>query len=212
MDSDIILALKNVSVEIFVIAFIVFALTMVLKLPIKKFTSKFDDNKRKAINTIILLIPALLSIILSILYFGILKKDWFCIQAFESSISIFVLSLTIYAIFSRIITLIKGLKSGKISIDSKEAKETIATIQSNLSSLTNILQIDKSKLDETTRKITELLKLKSSIENSNTTQCLTSIEDITNEISSLQCQKIELENEINNTQSQINDCSTLLKK
>ncbi len=193
MENDILLALKNISIETLVIAFIVFSLTMLLKWPIKKFTSNFNENKRKAINTVIVFIPALLSLSFSILYYGLIKESWFCSSTFDTCISSYLLSLSIYAIFSRLVILIKGIASGKIKVNSKEASQTITEVKEEVSSLSNVLSSNNNKVNEIIKKIQELNDLKQSIEISNTTNSLIPINDINEEITKLEKYKLELE-------------------
>ena len=69
MDSELFLNISNLSWEVALIAFIVFGLTMLIKWPIKNATSKLDENKRKAVNTVIVFIPMVLSILLNGLYY-----------------------------------------------------------------------------------------------------------------------------------------------
>lgn len=69
--------LKDFSWEVLAISFIVFALTMIIKLPIKKATAKLAENKRKAINSVIILIPIILSFVTTTLFFGIVNDVWF---------------------------------------------------------------------------------------------------------------------------------------
>lgn len=198
MESEIILALKNMSLETFIIALIVFALTMILKLPIKKYTSRFNNDKRRAINTIIIFIPALLSLLLSILYFGIFKKTWFCLYAYETSLNTYFLSLTIYAIFSRLLTLFKGIKSGKVKINSAETKNTLKSIQNEMTSFTKFYETEPKDLNYIASKIQELKILKESILKSNTENSLVSINDINSKLTELEASKIILENENEN--------------
>lgn len=51
MESEILLRLKDISIEAVIISIIVFGLTMLIKWPIKKSTSKLEENRRKAVNT-----------------------------------------------------------------------------------------------------------------------------------------------------------------
>jgi len=197
MEKEFLLNLKSISLEIFVVAFIVFALTSILKLPIKKLTSKLEENRRKAINTIIVFIPMLLSGLLTTLYFGIMKHDWLSNLAFETSISVYVLSISIYAIMSKIILLIKGIKTGEIKTDSKSTQEVITSIKSDISSLTNILNIDKTQLENVKTKIEKLSSLKETVLDSEP------LKEITLQLNELLTQKNKLENKILITQNQI---------
>ncbi len=195
MESEIILALRSVSIEAIVIAGIVFALTMLIKWPIKRFTSKFNDNRRRAINTIIILIPAVLSFALAVLYLGIFKKNWLGDNTVEMGLSVYFLSLTIYAIFSRIVVIVKGLKNGK-SVQSSDIKENISAIKQDIS------QIEDSSergdmVNKILSKIQELTTLKSSIEESGTSNSLVSVEEIDRKILELEEEKRLIENEKN---------------
>ncbi len=75
MENEFLFALKDISLEAIIISILVFGLTMLIKWPIKKYTAKFEENKRKSINTVIIFIPLILAYILSALYFGISKNN-----------------------------------------------------------------------------------------------------------------------------------------
>ncbi len=205
MESEIISALKNLSVEIVVMALIIFAITFILKLPIKKFTSRFNENKRKALNTTILIIPALLSFCLSELFYGLFQNDWLSVLLFNTSLNVYILSLTIYAIFARVIILLKAVLSGKVKLNSTKTNETINLIKDDFQSLNRLLDDDNQKLSNIKCKIKELLTLKESIEKSNTKNSLIPLSDIVQNISNLKEEKTNLENEINQTNIQIDD-------
>ncbi len=195
MENEIILALKNISIETLIIAFIVFSLTMLLKWPIKRMTSKFNEEKRKAINTLIILIPALLSLVLSILYYGLINNSWFCKITFETCLSSYLLSLSIYAIFARIVILFKGVLNGKVKFGDKEQFETISEIKDEIVSTTKLLNSKNDKIKEIVEKIQELKNLKQSIEDSKTTNSLIPIKDIDETILKLEKSISEIENE-----------------
>ena len=141
MDNEFVLNLKEISLEIVVIALLVFALTMLIKWPIKKFTAKFDENKRKAINTVIVFIPMLLSALFNALYFGFYKSQWFSTQAIDSMISSYVLAVSIYAVYTRIGILIKGAKGE--STDQTLSKEAISYVKKSAKTISKTLKIDE---------------------------------------------------------------------
>ena len=87
MESEILLRLKDISIEAVIISIIVFGLTMLIKWPIKKSTSKLEENRRKAVNTIIVFIPMILSFLISCLYFGLFSNQWFETIVFNTSAS-----------------------------------------------------------------------------------------------------------------------------
>ena len=139
MDSELFLNLCNLSWEVALIAFIVFGLTMLIKWPIKKATSKLEENKRKAVNTVIVFIPMILSILLNGLYYGIFKHEWFTGIVFESAGSIYILALAIYAIYSRIVIIIKGAKTTS-ETNENLSKETIISTQKELKELLSAIE------------------------------------------------------------------------
>lgn len=192
MESEFLLNLKEISVEVIVIAFIVFGLTMLIKWPIKKFTSKLDENKRKAVNTVIVFIPMLLSILFNGLYYGIFKDVWFSEIVFESAGSIYISSVAIYAVYSRIIILIKGTKSANENNDNF-SKETIAFIKKNIKVISKTLKTDESNLKEIVSKIENLLNIRKEITNNVEYQDIATIENIDNQVNNLKVQKSNLD-------------------
>lgn len=190
MESEIISALKSISIETLVIAFIVFALTMIIKLPIKKMTSKLDEERRRAVNSVILFIPALLALAISVVYTGCFLKIWFCKTTIDIFLSSYFLSLSIYAIIARIVVIVKGLKNGKVK--SEEVKSNIDAIKEEIKNVKDaVLQVD---VDSIIKKIQELKILKQSIEDSNTSNSLVSLEEIDCKIFELEEKKKSIEN------------------
>lgn len=192
MESEFLLNLKEISVEVIVIAFIVFGLTMLIKWPIKKFTSKLDENKRKAVNTVIVFIPMLLSILFNGLYYGIFKDVWFSEIVFKSAGSIYISSVAIYAVYSRILILIKGTKSANENNDNF-SKETIAFIKKNIKVISKTLKTDESNLKEIVSKIENLLNIRKEITNNVEYQDIATIENIDNQVNNLKVQKSNLD-------------------
>lgn len=117
--------LQESSLEIIVISLAVCIITMFLKLPIKRATSKLDEDKRKMANSVILVIPLLLSLVACIIFFGATSGNWFAASCFESILSVWFLSLSIYAVISRVWIIIKGIISGKIKVNPELAKNAV---------------------------------------------------------------------------------------
>lgn len=201
MESEFLINLKDISIEVIIISILVFGLTMLIKWPIKKLTAKFEENKRKAINTVIIFIPMLLSLILSTLYYGIFKNIWFGLQTFKTAGSAFLMAVSIYAIFTRIIIIFKGAKVG---VKDNLAKETVKYIKDNIKSISKTLQLDEKKLENTLTKIENLFKARDDILNNLTYQNISATEKLDNEISSLQQEEI-------NIKSRIADCKEKLE-
>ncbi len=212
MDGEILNTIKHISLESLCIAFIVFVLTMLIKWPIKRCTKKLTEEKRKAVNTVILFVPIVLSLILSILYYGILKKSWFNLMSFETTISSWIISLTIYAIYERIVILIKGIWSGKIKVDSELTKETLKFIKDNVKILTSKIKIDEKQIKKIQEKITSLLEIKKVIESNvgnidiaKLSETNIQIQELKNEERSLQLQINENQKQIQNYSEQLNN-------
>lgn len=69
MDEYFLYLIDNFSLEIFLMSLAVFALTMLIKIPIKKATSNLEEVKRQGINSLIIFIPLVLSFIVCLVYF-----------------------------------------------------------------------------------------------------------------------------------------------
>ena len=134
MDGEILDTIKSLSFESLCIAFVVFGLTMLVKLPIKCCTKKLVETKRKAINTTIVIIPVVLSVIISILYFGIFEATWFSVSVLETAFSAWVISLTLYAIYERVLFIVKGFLSGKSAQTSGQVEENLQFIKFQMKS------------------------------------------------------------------------------
>lgn len=203
MENNILNTIENLTLEILIISLIVFGLTMLIKYPIKKATSNIAEDKRKAINSVIILIPIVLSFVISILYFGITKKEWFAISTIETAVSSCLLAFSIYAICQRIVILIKGIKSGKIEANSELTKDTISFLKDNLKVLTSKLKIDEKNLSKITEQITSLVEIKAILESSSTGLNISKLAETNVQIQSLTNEKAKLKQEITTTQEQI---------
>ena len=203
MESEFLLNIKDISWEVIVISILVFGLTMLIKWPIKNATSKLEENKRKAVNTVIVFIPMILSLILSALYYGIFRKEWFTSIVFDVMGSSYLLAVAIYAIYSRIVILIKGAKSTTNSETSNLSKETIAYIKKNIKTISSTLKVDEKNLTSIVNKIDSLLTLKDEILSNTSLQDIAATESIDNQINELQAQKQELESSINKSQEEL---------
>ena len=203
MESEFLLNIKDISWEVIVISILVFGLTMLIKWPIKNATSKLEENKRKAVNTVIVFIPMILSLILSALYYGIFRKEWFTSIVFDVMGSSYLLAVAIYAIYSRIVILIKGAKSTTNSETSNLSKETIAYIKKNIKTISSALKVDEKNLTSIVNKIDSLLTLKDEVLSNTSLQDIAATESIDNQINELQAQKQELESSINKSQEEL---------
>ena len=203
--SELIFDIKQISIEVLVISLIVFALTMIIKYPIKKLTSKFNEDKRKALNSLIIFISIFLSFLLTLLYFGIFKSEWFSLKVVDASISSWIMTISIYAIYQRIIIIIKGLFSGKIKVEYKIIKETISLIKTNINSLKVNLKKDQKELNKVLDEKSILINLKNELEKTIEHSDLSKLSETNIEINSLTENENKLKQQIEDTQSQIRD-------
>ncbi len=210
MENEFLLYLKGISLEVVIISFLIFVFTMLLKWPIKKVTSKLEENKRKAINTVIVFIPILLSFIFSSLYFGIFKNEWFSTKAFETMGSSYVLTIFAYAVYSRIIILIKGVKN--TNFNENLSKETIKYIKNNIKTISKTLKIDEKNLSDIVSKIEKLLTIKDEISKNLLFQDISQTEQINNELNELEIKKQDLSNSILSKQIEIQNYEMTLTK
>lgn len=190
--------IRNTSIEIIVMALIVFVATMLIKIPIKKKTSTLAENKRKLWNSLIIPIPLLLSFITAIVY-GFIFLDYIKVgKMFDLSISTYILSLTIYAIYSRIVVIIQGFKNGNISLD-----ECITQTQEVLlSDTSNIITEEEQELLEVVNQIKILITEKELLTNSQQVS-LATLATTNIKIQSLQEKKKALENLIKNQKEKL---------
>lgn len=210
MNSEFVLNLKEISLEIVVIALLVFGLTMLIKWPIKKWTAKYDENKRKAVNTVIIFIPMLLSFLFNTLYFGIFKSQWVSTQAFDGMVSSYVLAITIYAVFTRIIILIKGVKGQ--SVGPNLSKEAISYIKKNSKTLSKALKLDEKELEKIVSKVDNLIKLRNEITNNIMLQDIPETENLEKQIKELNTKKNDILDKISKNQFELEILQNSLKK
>ncbi len=134
MENFYILNITQISKITYLLAIIVFILTFIIKLPIKKKTKSFCEEKRKAINSFIILIPLTLSITINILYFYFTSKELIFNEILKYSINTYVIDTIIYAFYSRLQIIIKGIKTNenlKISYDNKSIDNNSSKIINN---------------------------------------------------------------------------------
>ena len=213
MESEFLLNLKEISIQAIVISIIVFALTMLIKWPIKKATANLEENKRKAVNTIIVFIPMVLSLIFSMLYFGLFEDKWFDVTVYDTMDSSYVLAVALYAIYSRIVIIIKGVKSSTSSeIEADLSKETLSYIKQNIKTISQALKIDQTNLETTVAEIEKLLSIRNDIKNNSMFQDIAQAEKIDSKLSELETKKQELTTAISEKQIEIaNYQKTLIK-
>ena len=204
--------LSDFSWEVLVISVILFILTMFIKWPIKKATSKLAENKRKAINSVIIAIPVILSFVITSLFFGIVKNEWFSIMVVENATTSCLLSISIFVIYQRISIVVRGFLPGKKTLDNDTICETITAIKQDIKSLNSILKNDESKLKKISKKILCLINIKKEIEESKGYIDLNKLSETNTQIQTLTNEETKLEEQIYITKNQISEHELKLKR
>lgn len=204
MDYEIFNIFKDYTLEVILIGLGAFLLTYLIKWPIKKATEKLEENKRKAVNIVIIFIPLLLSIIASILYYGFAKDEWATVMVFDSAFSSWIISLSLYAIVSRIWLVIKGISSGKIEVNSELTDEAIKYIKENIKSISKQLKVDEKSLTNIVSKIEELAKLRDLLTSDTINPDMEKIADVNSQITNLETEQQKLESDIKNKKNILN--------
>lgn len=197
MEEYIFNLINYVSLETIIISFIIFIFTMLIKIPIKKLTSKLGETKRKAINSIIILIPIILSIIINVLYFILFKP----INLIYNTLNSWLISLSIYAIYERLKLIIKAFLEGKA--DNNLIESTNKSIKEDLSELLITIKNNEKLLEKTKNQLSNLNKIKINIETNTKTLDLSKLFKTNLEIQTLTTKEKDLENEINELKNQL---------
>ncbi len=201
MENEVLLNLKEVSIVSVIIAVIIFGLTMLIKWPIKKATAKLEENKRKAVNTVIVFIPMFLSFILNALYYGVFCKNWFTNMMLDGMLNSYLLALGIYAIYSKIVILIKGAKNSETN--SNLSKETVEFLKANIKTISKALKLDEKNLIEIVSQIEKMVNLREEISCNSMMQDISSIENLDKQICELKINKQKLEDSIKKSKSDL---------
>ena len=195
MEEYFLYLINNFSLEIFLLSLAIFYATMLIKIPIKRTTSKLDEAKRQGINTLIMLVSLTLAFIACLVYFWLSNKPIFSLDYVSCSLSTCIMSITIYLIYARIVIIIKGIISGKTKISAIDLKDTVSDITEAIknkqeSASENLTA--KEKLNEIQNKINTLVTFKQQLENDSGVQNLTAITETNNEIKLLQDEQEKL--------------------
>ncbi len=196
MDYEIFTIFKNYSLEAILIASGSFLLTYLIKIPIKKKTAQLEENKRKMVNVVILFIPLCLSFVFSVLYYGITKNQWVSLLVLDSTLSSWLISLSMYAIVSRIWLVIKGIKSGNLQINPELTKQTISYIKDTLQNLNSENKNETKKLQDIVKELSTQTELRNEIANDTVQINLDKLAEINANLSNLETQKKNAEQKI----------------
>ena len=195
MEEYFLYLINNFSLEIFLMSLAIFGATMLIKIPIKRATSKLDEAKRQGINTLIMLIPLVLAFIACAVYFGIAKRPILSLDYVSCSLSTCIMSITIYLIYARIAIIVKGIISGKTKVSAEDVQNAVTDITEaieNKQESTSETQTTKDKLNEIENKINTLINFKQKLENDGGVQNMTALTETNNEIKHLENEQAQL--------------------
>ena len=198
MEFELLKSLKDCTWQTLAIAFGAFLLTYLIKIPIKKWSSKLNEDKRKMLNSVIIFIPFIISFIASILYYGISQSNWISLVVFDSSLSAWICSLSLYAIVTRVWIVIKGLKSGSTKINTELTKDTINYIKENIKTISTEVKLDKKNLSTIQEKLQTLIKLREQLTQDIVNPDQIKTYEVNCEINTLQEQESNIETKIKN--------------
>ena len=187
--------LNNFSLEVFLLNLGVFFATMLIKLPVKKATEKLPEAKRQGINSLIILIPLVLSFFASFMYFLCVNREVLSLNYVSFSVSMCVMAIAIYSIYARIVIIIKGILSGKIQVNEQTIENALEQFDKKLQETENLT--NKEELQQIKSKISSLLNFKKQLQENGSIQSITAIEETTKEIEKLELQKQQLEKKYN---------------
>lgn len=202
---------ENSSFDVFVISFITFILTMIVKIPIKRATAKFNENKRKALNSVIIPIPIIFSYVISTIFYGIQYNVWFSYEILECSLKAYLIVLTVYTIYQRMIILVKGFMSEK-TLNSNEVVDAVLFAQNTIKNLNLAIKDNDGQLKKVSKEIYNLLSIKNKVQSDLSEYDFKDINDIDNKISELEEQEYRLKKLINIEQNEINEIKQKLKQ
>lgn len=187
MENYLTYLLQNFSLEIFLMSVIVFVLTLIIKIPIKKATSKLYESKRSAINSVIVLIPLLLAFLSSLIYFLILKREILTLDFVSCSLSVCVMAISLHLVISRTTKIIRGVMSGKIKAE--DAIQEVSDIVEDACKNSKVNDTSQNSLDKIKRDIDILLGYKEELEKLGKETSITILTEIDNEIKKLESEE-----------------------
>ncbi len=198
---ELLVYIKNFSLESIIIGLLVFGLTFVIKLPIKKLTKNLEENKRKAINTIIIAIPISLAIVINILYFGLCKNIWFTKLILDATLSSYAMSIILYTIYERLVAIFKSIINKSKNNDDMPLDKVNDVSQNDNNNFTEAIKTtadefvkDQSTIKEIKQELERLINLKQKIVSCFGSNSSIDTKTIDTKIDNLTAQKTELEN------------------
>ena len=167
---------------------------MLIKIPIKRTTSKLEESKRQSLNSLIIFIPLALAFIACAIYFLIVKRQILSLDYLSCALSTCIISITIYHTYARIKIIIKGIFSGRTVIKAEDIKESILSLTQVVedSQKTENQTSKEEKLNDIKDKINTLISFKEKLESQGGVENITALNETNNEIKLLQNEQEKL--------------------
>ena len=175
---------------------IVFGLTMLIKIPIKRATSKLEERKRKSYNTLIILIPIVLSILACFIYYGIDGKSNWTDLALKNSMTVYIFATFIYAVYQRIVIVIRGMKSKDTKINSTLPQDVVKYLKQNIKLINHTIKDEEKGLLNLSKQLKYLQDAKTKVENNPTLQSITPLNELDESVAKLKREQDERSNAI----------------
>ena len=196
MENEILFNIQNITLEIALMSLIVFGLTMLIKIPIKRATSKLEETKRKSYNTLIILIPIVLSILACFIYYGIDGKSNWTDLALRNSMTVYILATFIYAVYQRIVIVIRGMKSKDTKINSTLPHDVVKYLKQNIKLINHTIKDEEKGLLNLSKQLKYLQDAKTKVENNLALQSITPLNELDESVAKLKREQDERTNAI----------------
>ena len=196
MENEILFNIQNITLEIALMSLIVFGLTMLIKIPIKRATSKLEERKRKSYNTLIILIPIVLSILACFIYYGIERDANWVNLALKNSMTVYIFATFIYAVYQRIVIVIRGMKSKDTKINSTLPQDVVKYLKQNIKLINHTIKDEEKGLLNLSKQLKYLQDAKTKVENNPTLQSITPLNELDESVAKLKREQDERSNAI----------------
>ncbi len=175
---------------------IVFGLTMLIKIPIKRATAKLEEAKRKSYNTLIILIPLILSILACFIYYGIERGANWVNLALKNSMTVYIFATFIYAVYQRIVIVIRGIKTKDTKINSTLPQDVVKYLKQNIKLINHTIKDEEKGLLNLSKQLKYLQDAKTKVENNLALQSITPLGELDESVAKLKREQDEGSNAI----------------
>ena len=142
---------ESFSVEALVIGLVTFMVTMKIRSKLKSKSKGLEESKRKLVNSVLVIIPLVISMCISTGYLYYLKLLE-VYKVIDVGCSGWLVSMSIYAVYERSGIVLKGLFSGKQEL-----------VKEEVSSIVKVIKEKEKEMKVVKKKMEELIKSKSKV-------------------------------------------------